>query len=609
MVLSMSQPWKHPKTGVWYFRGRVPAELRDKLKGRKLSLRVGGEDRTVTLSEFAKVSLGTKDNGEAKLRHAAVQSQLQERWAAAAKGPVSLSHEEIMALAGVGYRDLVSEFRSDPGDSEGWEVYQEQLTDALAHFDETSDGVTREPYDPKTGTRELSRHFDLDQFLGARGLSLDEPSRLKLLQQLAYAQVLAARTLERFAHGDYSADRQAERYPAWRAQSAARDLPKGGDGSRLEELISGWAKEAQPKPATLDLWRSYLTDFIAFVGHDNAHAFRRQDVVAWKQKLLDDGNSVKTVNDSKLAALKAVLGWAVDNEHLSENAAARVSVKRGKKAGEDMLGFSKPQAATILRAAAESASPVYRWVPLLCATSGARVSEICQLRAEDIQSEDGVWLMRFRHEAGSLKNPGSQRDVPLHPRVIDAGFLDFLKSRKGHLFFDPQRRKAGAKKPQPKIVAKNVAAWVHRLGIEVGRKLHRKDPNHAWRHLFKSLGRDAGIQDSVLDAITGNAPPTVGQAYGETWLVTAARAIARISLPDAIEATTTSHAPPASHGAVAAMAVASCQVDEAVFVNALAKGIGRNDALAVAKLERKRYQEGFTEEVAKVRIGRKRKGG
>jgi hypothetical protein len=65
---------------------------------------------------------------------------------------------------------------------------------------------------------------------------------------------------------------------------------------------------------------------------------------------------------------------------------------------------------------------------------------------------------------------------------------------------------------------------------------------------------------------------------------------------------------PASHSAVAAIAVKACGVDEAVFVNALAKGIGRNDALAVAQLERKRYQEGFTEEVAKVRLERKRRG-
>ncbi|CAH1678438.1 hypothetical protein CHELA1G11_14415 [Hyphomicrobiales bacterium] len=41
MVIAMSQPWKHPDTGVLYFRGRVPAELIDKLRGQKLTVRVG----------------------------------------------------------------------------------------------------------------------------------------------------------------------------------------------------------------------------------------------------------------------------------------------------------------------------------------------------------------------------------------------------------------------------------------------------------------------------------------------------------------------------------------------------------------------------------------
>src|SRR5687767_4226142 len=114
MVLSMSQPWKHPRTGVFYLRERVPADLKDKLKKQKLTVRVAGQDRTVTLNEFAKISLGTKERSEAKLRHASVQAQVQERWAAARKRPERLSHEEVMGLAGVAYRDLVSEFRADP---------------------------------------------------------------------------------------------------------------------------------------------------------------------------------------------------------------------------------------------------------------------------------------------------------------------------------------------------------------------------------------------------------------------------------------------------------------------------------------------------------------
>ncbi|HZH52719.1 MAG TPA: DUF6538 domain-containing protein [Microvirga sp.] len=534
MVISMSQPWKHPETGVWYFRGRVPADLKEKLAGQKLTIRVGGKDRTIVVRGIIKVSLGTKEMGEAKVRHAAVQAQFQDRWALARKTPVTLSHEEIMGLAGRAYRELIAEFRTEPGDPEGWDDYRHHLLEPFEYLDEESDGVTDPPYDPKLALKQFTKRIDLDEVIGIGGLALDESSRLKLLQEVAKARALAAKTLERFALGDYRPDKEAERFPHWQSQGR---FPSRSDGSagragRLEDLISGWAKEKNPRPATLDLWRTYIAEFVAFVGHDDPSAIRRQDVVAWKQKLLDDGISPKTINDSKLAALKAVLGWAADNELLRENPAARVAVKRAKKPGERMLGFSKDEAATILWAASQQTSPVYRWVPLLCAASGARVAEVCQLRAEDIEQVDGVWVMHISAESGSLKNENSERTVPLHPAVLQAGFIEFAKRKgAGPLFFDPKRRKAGAKKPPAKIVAKNVASWVHKLGIEVGRKKHRKDPNHGWRHLFKTLGREAGIQDSVLDAITGNAPPTVGQAYGETWLTTAARSIALIKLP------------------------------------------------------------------------------
>ena len=67
MVISMSQPWKHPETGVWYFRGRIPAKLKDQLAGQKLTIRVAGSDRLVVVRDIIKVTLGTKETGEAKL--------------------------------------------------------------------------------------------------------------------------------------------------------------------------------------------------------------------------------------------------------------------------------------------------------------------------------------------------------------------------------------------------------------------------------------------------------------------------------------------------------------------------------------------------------------
>lgn len=66
-------------------------------------------------------------------------------------------------------------------------------------------------------------------------------------------------------------------------------------------------------------------------------------------------------------------------------------------------------------------------MPLLGAYSGARLSEICQLRVEDITEANGIWCMKIMPEAGSLKTLGSERVVPLHPAVIEAGFLQFVQ--------------------------------------------------------------------------------------------------------------------------------------------------------------------------------------
>ncbi len=533
----MARPWRHPKSGVWYFRSRLPADLKDRADGRTVRINIAGVESTIRLTEIVKVSLRTKADSEARQRHSSVQAQFEQRWMAMRAGAEVLTNREIMALAGIWYRDLVEMNQDDPGDAEGWHVYQEHLQDALAHFDPESDGIEREPYDPETGVRLLSKHIHIDDFLAARGLQVDEATRTKLIEQIGLALMLGARTLIKRADGDYGADQFASRFPAWKNERAR---PQSAAGVlSLSQLFEGWAKEAKPKQATLDLWRSYTENFTRHVGHDDARTFTRSDLIKWKQHLLDLGNSPKTINDSKLAALKAIFRWAVDNELLPSNPAANVSIRRERKAGEKMLGFSREEAAIILMAAAKETNPVFRWVPLLCAQAGARVGEICQLRAEDIVCEEGIWCMAFRADAGSLKNANSERIVPLHPHGLEAGFLEFVKCKgSGPLFYDPKRRRPGAKKPQPKIVAKDVARWVHSLGIKVGRKV-RKDPNHAWRHFFKSAARDAGIPDSISQTITGHAPASVGQGYGETWLRTAAGAIRKLPLPHLIKPSVT----------------------------------------------------------------------
>src|SRR5262245_30610995 len=103
----MSRPWCHPKTGVWYYRGRMPSDLTAAAAGERLVVEVAGETSAVKLAPIIKVSLRTKERAQAQLRHASVQAQIHQRWAAARKGAVSLTARDVEALAGLWYHDLV----------------------------------------------------------------------------------------------------------------------------------------------------------------------------------------------------------------------------------------------------------------------------------------------------------------------------------------------------------------------------------------------------------------------------------------------------------------------------------------------------------------------
>jgi hypothetical protein len=82
MTLPMARPHKHPHSGVYWLRKRVPDDLRQ-LVGK-------GEEKR---------SLGTRNPEEAKRRHAEVLSEIEAQWANLRRGTRSLTPEEIESVA------------------------------------------------------------------------------------------------------------------------------------------------------------------------------------------------------------------------------------------------------------------------------------------------------------------------------------------------------------------------------------------------------------------------------------------------------------------------------------------------------------------------------
>jgi integrase len=196
----------------------------------------------------------------------------------------------------------------------------------------------------------------------------------------------------------------------------------------------------------------------------------------------------------------------------------RISVPR-KVTERETKAFTAEEAAVILRAALAYEHPktvderARRWVPWLCAYTGARPGEITQLRGSDIQKRGGDYFARLSPSAGKIKTR-TARTVPLHEHLVEQGFIQFVDDMgSGPLFYTRRPASAGPEPVQSPAerTRGRLGQWVRSLGI-TDPELR---PNHAWRHTFKARAERFGMSERYSDAITGHAPPTAGRAYGK----------------------------------------------------------------------------------------------
>ncbi len=73
----------------------------------------------------------------------------------------------------------------------------------------------------------------------------------------------------------------------------------------------------------------------------------------------------------------------------------------------------------------------YYWIFLLGIFSGMRTNEMCQLRLSDLKKVDKIWFMFVEDsEETKVKTESSIRKIPLHPQLIELGFVDYVANLK-----------------------------------------------------------------------------------------------------------------------------------------------------------------------------------
>lgn len=76
------------------------------------------------------------------------------------------------------------------------------------------------------------------------------------------------------------------------------------------------------------------------------------------------------------------------------------------------------------------------WCPLIALFSGMRINEIAQLYLDDIYQSGDVWLLKVLADRPDkkVKNKASERAVPVHAKLLELGFLEYVNDVRSHGF-------------------------------------------------------------------------------------------------------------------------------------------------------------------------------
>jgi integrase len=516
---------KRLKSGAFSARKIIPQNVRAEYCAR---FRGGWEERFY-------VKAGTP-LGDAKRALSEWLAEIERRISAirdetAGKGR-SLTSREARALAGEWYHWFVRLYEDDPGDPVGWEELLGDMQLALLECappwfrnDEGLDPDWRwvEDEDVRAHIRPLvADKAQTTQFLASRGLALSTEARERFLDAVDDEFAAALKLLIQRAKGDYTPDIRPQRFPKFAPAPHAASR-----GPSCFELFEAWVKAVTPGASTIDRWRAVFLDLQSHFVDRSAGSITADEAHEWKDRLVTKERSAKTVSDIWLVAARTVFGWALKERLIQANPFVGVTVTVPKKRRlRETDAFTPEEAQMILKASLAITNTIRpfaaacRWVPWLCAYTGARSGEITQLRGVDVIRREGIDAVRLTPEAGTIKT-GATRTVPMHEHLIAQGFLDFVKSRgDGPLFYNPERAPTAGVDPtnprRPRAVKtrERLATWVRKIGV----KDPQVRPNHAWRHTFKQIAERHQISEKVSDEITGHAPLTVGRGYGRPTL-------------------------------------------------------------------------------------------
>ncbi|AKU11236.1 phage integrase [Azoarcus sp. CIB] len=214
-----------------------------------------------------------------------------------------------------------------------------------------------------------------------------------------------------------------------------------GNRKRLSELVETVFNEEKNRwsKATMIDYRGALNDFVKRLGDKYADEVSSQSIASYTQALRDCGTAQRTI-DKRLNPIAALFKLAQRDGYYPPGIPLPTTghfkfrkVTNAKTKGRG--GFEFFDAADLKKIfdpanLSAARTPHEFFLPLLGLLTGARINELCQLALTDVRVDDDIGVayldINGDREDASVKTDSSPRWVPLHPKLVATGFLEYV---------------------------------------------------------------------------------------------------------------------------------------------------------------------------------------
>ncbi len=154
----------------------------------------------------------------------------------------------------------------------------------------------------------------------------------------------------------------------------------------------------------------------------------------------------------------------------------------------------------------------YYWVFLLGIFSGMRTNEMCQLRLSDLKKVDKIWFMFVEDsENTKVKTESSIRKIPLHPQLIELGFIDYVgnlrKKKKTRVFWELREDRDG-------FASKVSRHYNEKFLPAIGVWEKHKKVLYCTRHTFINKLYSEKVDENVIKTLVGHEKEFTMKHYG-----------------------------------------------------------------------------------------------